>query len=234
MTLASRRRRPRVGRPPGPAPDPAQRREELLEAAVRAIRRLGPGASMDEIAAEAGLTKPILYSNFGNKSGLAGALADRYLIDLIPAVLGNFQGVGEPKKMVRSAIDTFIAFVEKEPEVYRFLVRGVGGDERSFIEQRLVTEFGLRLAQVVRAGLRGAGADSGPAELWAFSILGTVISGAEWWQARPSMSRADVVDYLTAFVWEGLAGGGVARLEAGPFGAIPEDTLSKNPDPDAE
>jgi AcrR family transcriptional regulator len=234
MSIASRRRRTRVGRPPGPAPDPQQRRAELLEAAVRAIRRLGPNASMDEIAAEAGLTKPILYANFGKKAGLAGALADRYLTDLIPAVLGSFEGGRDPKEMVRSAIDTFIAFVEADPEVYRFLVRGVGGDERSFIEQRLITDFGLRLAQVLRAGLRAAGVDSGPAELWAFSILGTVISGAEWWQARPSMSRADLVDYLASFVWEGLSGGGVARLEAGPFGVVPEDTPGKNPRSNAE
>jgi AcrR family transcriptional regulator len=173
---------------------------------------------MDDIAREAGLTKPILYATFGDKAGLAGALAERYLGDMLPAVLAAFTTTGatqtEPREMVRAAIDVFIGFVDDDPQVYRFLVRGVSTDERSFIEQHLITEFGLRLAQVLRGALRSAGTDSGPAELWAFSILGTVLAGAEWWQARPSMSRADVVDYLTGFVWGGLTAGGVVVIDA--------------------
>lgn len=212
MTLASRRRKTRVGRPPGPAPDPEQRRQELLEAAVRAIRRVGPNASMEDIAAEAGLTKPMLYATFGDKAGLAAAIAERYLGDLLPAVLSAFETDADPRSMVRGAIDTFIGFVEEDPKVYRFLVRGVGGADMSFIEQRLIGEFGLRIAQVLRTGLRAAGVDTGPAELWSFAILGTVLSGAEWWILRPTMTRADLVDYLTAFVWGGLTAGGVTTL----------------------
>lgn len=168
---------------------------------------------MDELAAEAGMTKPILYANFGDKAGLAAALAERYLSDLVPAVLAAFGGGSEAKGMVREAIDTFIGFVEREPQVYRFLVRGVAGAERSFIEQRLVAQLGLRIAQVLRGGLRAAGSDTGPAELWSFAILGTVLVGAEWWQERPVMSRRDVVDYLTELVWGGLRSGGVDRLD---------------------
>src|SRR3954463_9018501 len=56
----------------------AARRTELLEAAVRAIRRDGPGVSMDVIAAEAGVTKPIIYRHFGDRIGLATALADQF------------------------------------------------------------------------------------------------------------------------------------------------------------
>lgn len=216
MAIASgrRRRRGRVGRPPGPAPDPDRRRDELLEAAVRAIRRIGPDASMDELAAEAGMSKPILYAHFGDKAGLAAAVADRYLSELVPAVLSAFATGPEPKLMVRTAIDNFIGFVERDPQVYRFLVRGVASWDRSFIEQRLVTELGLRIAQVLRGGLRAAGNDTGPAELWSFAILGTVLAGAEWWQSRPTMSRVDVVDYLTEFVWGGLTAGGVGGLDA--------------------
>jgi AcrR family transcriptional regulator len=182
---------------------------------------------MEDIAREAGLTKPILYAHFGDKAGLAGALAERYLGDLLPAVLAAFTTAGEPREMVRSAIDTFIGFVDESPEVYRFLVRGVGGAERSFIEQRLIAEFGLRIAQVLRSALRTAKVDSGPAELWAFSILGTVLSAAEWWQARPTMSRSDLVDYLTAFVWGGLTAGGVTALDAGPAFRPQFDTEGK-------
>src|SRR5512135_2304476 len=55
------------------------RRRQLLAAADRVVRRRGPDASMDEIAAEAGVTKPILYRHFGDKDGLYAALTERYL-----------------------------------------------------------------------------------------------------------------------------------------------------------
>src|SRR3954466_7199428 len=56
----------------------AARRVELLDAAVRAIRRDGPRVSMDAIGAEAGVTKPIVYRHFGDRVGLASALADQF------------------------------------------------------------------------------------------------------------------------------------------------------------
>lgn len=46
-----------------------RRRRELLEAAERIVLRDGPDASMNAIAAEAGITKPILYRHFGDKGG---------------------------------------------------------------------------------------------------------------------------------------------------------------------
>src|ERR671939_42161 len=70
--------------PPGgiPAARPLgrsrQRRQELLDAADRVIMRDGPEASMNAIAAEAGITKPILYRHFGDKGGLYRALAVRH------------------------------------------------------------------------------------------------------------------------------------------------------------
>jgi AcrR family transcriptional regulator len=169
---------------------------------------------MDELAAEAGLTKPILYAAFGDKAGLAAALAEHYLTDLLPKVLAAFDGSREPKEMVRTAIAEFIAFVEADPDVYRFLVRGVGGAERSFIEQRLVASFGLRIGDVLNAALVATGGDPRPAELWSFAILGTVLSGAEWWITRQTMSREEIVDHLTALVWGGLASGGIDRFDA--------------------
>lgn len=165
---------------------------------------------MDEIAREAGLTKPILYSHFGDKAGLSVALAERFTAELIPEVLGVLDAAGTaPATSVRDAISAFIAFVEAEPDVYRFLVRGVAGGGDAFVEQKLVSDFGLQLAKVLRSGLRGAGADSGPSEVWSFAILGAVFAGAEWWLARPTMSRDDLVDYLTSLVWGGLSRAGI-------------------------
>ena len=66
-----------------------QRRRELLEAADRVVLRDGPQASMNAIAAEAGITKPILYRHFGDKSGLYRALAKRHTDALLRRASGS-------------------------------------------------------------------------------------------------------------------------------------------------
>ena len=59
------------------------RRDELLGAALDVIRRVGPGASMDEMAAEAGITKPVLYRYFRDRDGLIAAVAERFSDGLV-------------------------------------------------------------------------------------------------------------------------------------------------------
>ncbi len=160
---------------------------------------------MDEIAGEADVTKPVLYAVFGDKAGLATALSQRFASDLVPDVLGAFAKDLPATDMVHEAIGTFIAWVEREPELYRFLVRGVAGGSSSFVDQDLVAAFGSQLSQILGAGLRSAGVDSGPAEVWSFSILAAVFAGAEWWLERQTMSRTDLVDYLSRLVWTGAS-----------------------------
>jgi AcrR family transcriptional regulator len=116
----------RPGRPRGPRRDRDERRAELLDAAERAIRRVGPKASMDEIAAEAGITKPILYAHFGDKAGLVQALAGRVARRLNRTVTDALTRSGEPRDVVASTIEAFCTFIEDETELYRFLVQSAG------------------------------------------------------------------------------------------------------------
>ena len=66
------------------ATDPrAARREQLLDAADRAVARSGAATSMAAVAAEAGITKPVLYRHFGDKGGLVAALTARHTARLL-------------------------------------------------------------------------------------------------------------------------------------------------------
>jgi AcrR family transcriptional regulator len=202
----------RPGRPRGPRRDRDERRTELLDAAERAIRRIGPTASMDEIAAEAGITKPILYSHFCDKAGLVKALAGRVAGQLDRAVSEALTASGEPRHVVASTIEAFCTFIEREPELYRFLVQSAK-HESDPSGPRLMSDIGSRIAVALGSGLRRAGADSGAAEPWAYAIVGMTFAGAGWWLERRSMSKDDLVDYLTQLLWSGLSGAGLGRIE---------------------
>ncbi|MFE3096872.1 TetR family transcriptional regulator [Streptomyces sp. NPDC059248] len=99
-----------------------QRRRELLEAADRVVLRDGPGASMNAIAAEAGITKPILYRHFGDKGGLYRALAKRHTDALLEALREALDAPADRRERIAATLDTYLAAIEARPQVYRFLM----------------------------------------------------------------------------------------------------------------
>jgi len=183
----------------------AARREELLDAALRAIRREGPGVSMEAIATEAGCTKPIVYRHFGDRNGLADALAERFAGDLVAALDEALHAALPPEQLVRATIDTYLAFVERDPEVYRFLIGRLADPRGSEEATHLVARVGQRVAVVLGEQLHAAGVDTGPAEPWAFGIVGMVHLAGDWWLDRRTMGRDRLVTYLSTLLWGGLS-----------------------------
>jgi AcrR family transcriptional regulator len=184
----------------------AARRVELLDAAVRAIRRDGPLVSMDAIATEAGVTKPIVYRHFGDRVGLATALADQFGAELVAELDAALTQDLPPQQLLRATIDTYLAFVERDPHLYSFLVGRLGAPVGAEVANGLVGQVGTRVALVLGEQLRSLGLDSGPAEPWAFGIVGMVHLAGDWWLERRTMTRARLADDLTTLLWLGLGG----------------------------
>jgi AcrR family transcriptional regulator len=180
-----------------------ERRGELLDAATEAIRRNGPAVSMTQIAAQAGITKPILYRHFRDRDGLVSALADRFSENLMRELQDALQSGTDPRALLVQTIDTYIAFIERDPDVYRFLVRDVAGDTELIGFMRQV---GQQVAAVVGEQLRSAGRDAGGAEPIAHGIVGMVHAAGDWWLDNRSMSRARLVGYLADVLWTGTSG----------------------------
>ena len=183
-----------------------KRRGELLDAAIVAIRRDGEAASMEAIAAEAGVTKPIIYKHFGDRSGLSAAIGERFsgeLVGAIEAALAHTEL--EPQQLLRSTIDTYLRFIEQDPQLYRFLVASLRVPAAANDQTGIVAAVGQRVALVLGEVLRANGRDSGAAEPWAFGIVGMVHLAGDWWVERRTMPRETLADYLTVLLFEGLA-----------------------------
>jgi AcrR family transcriptional regulator len=185
----------------------AERRHELLEAADRVIRRDGPGTSMTEIAAEAGITKPILYKHFGDKGGLYRALAEKYVGALMDDLRRALASETEPESRIRTTIDTYLAFVERDREVYRFLMHRAVGEraEAEVTVADFIRQLGQEIALVLGDELRRLGVDSGGAEPWANGIVGMVHLAGDRWLEHPTMTREALVGYLTSLLWLGFS-----------------------------
>jgi AcrR family transcriptional regulator len=162
---------------------------------------------MDDVAAEAGITKPILYRHFGNKGGLYRALAERYVWALLTERRRIVQEEVDPESRVRATIDAYLAFVESDPQVYRFLSQHAR-HERPEAQAALadyIRTLAADIARELETGLDQWGGDPAAAQPWAYGIIGFVQMATDWWLEERSLSRADFVDHLTSLLWEGLA-----------------------------
>ena len=178
------------------------RREALLDAADRIVQRDGPAASMATIAAEAGITKPILYRHFGDKNGLYGALTDRHTERLLASLRAALEVPGTRRERVERTVDAYLAAIEREPQVYRFLVHS---DEAAGADSS-VRSFTRRLSALLAQGI---GAESGldgssvRAQAWGHGIVGMVQAAGDWWLEHRPCPRGQLVDELVSL----LAGG---------------------------
>lgn len=184
-----------------------RRRAELVEAVIEAIRQLGPEPGIDAVAAHAGVSKPVLYRYFTDKSGLWLAVGRQAAAAVVEAIAPAVAAVREERDVVAAAIDAYLTFIEADPHVYRFVVhqRGVARDTDVVADAMDTVASGL--ARILGDRLRALGLDSGPALPWAYGIVGYVQTVADWWlrQQQP-ISRSALADYLTTFLWGGIAG----------------------------
>ena len=198
-------------RRPGAAVRRAERRMELLDAADNVIRRDDPAASMDVIAREAGITKPILYRHFGHKGGLYTALAERYANGLMSEIRDSLERAVGPRDRLVLTIDTYLSWLEGEPQVYRFLVHRAQTEQREVHDAigGFVRDVALEVAAVARLEMLGGHKSDRDdredfAEPLAFAVVGAVQMAGEWWLEHREMSRAQLVEELVTFVWDGL------------------------------
>lgn len=159
---------------------------------------------MDEIASEAGITKPVLYRHFGDKDGLYHALTERY-IDELKNALKPATEASEPRDRLAAAIDAYLVYVEREPDRYRFLLRAAEQPRTAGI----VADFRRRhigeCAFTAEDNLRRAGIDPGFTEQWAECVSGMIRAAGTSWLEKRSLPRDRLVEYLTTILWEGFA-----------------------------
>jgi AcrR family transcriptional regulator len=183
-----------------------ERRNELVDGTIVAIRRHGRFLSMDEIAAEIGVSKTVLYRYFVDKNDLTTAvmlrIAQTLLIPNMAAALSsNLDGFDLAREIIRVYVDT----VANEPEPYRFVMANSSASKSKVIadSERIIARM---LAVMLRRRMAQAGIDTGGVEPWSYLIVGGVQLATHSWMSDPRMSRDELIDYLTMLSWSALCG----------------------------
>jgi AcrR family transcriptional regulator len=194
-----------------------ERRRQLVDATVTAVGKHGAGVGMEEIAAEAGTSKTVVYRHFADRTELYVAVCNRVAEQLLPKLREAMESSSDPRGMVAAAVETYLAFLEADPELYRFVVhhqpldRPVDADPISNLSDLV----GHQAAALVAVALDQAGRDPAAAQPWGHGLVGLVRAAADWWlQADRPMPRGELAAHLTELAWAGLSAIGTTPAAA--------------------
>ncbi|GAA1865547.1 TetR/AcrR family transcriptional regulator [Myceligenerans crystallogenes] len=208
------------------------RRAELVRAARKAVHRLGPTVSMDEIAAEAGTSKSIVYRYFDDKAGLRLAVAEAVVAQMHDTLREAAHGARTPEGALRAMVRVYLEMIESSPNVYWFVTRtSIGGNDpatpgdaaggRAGHEQSAPSPVGSSDAPlgayldsvielVAEPFAQATHVTPEDAAAWASGAVGFVRGSGEWWLghgvAGKSVSREQLTERVSLWLWTGPVG----------------------------
>lgn len=182
-----------------------ERREQLISVGRAAFAELGfDGASVEEIAARAGVSKPVVYEHFGGKEGLYAVVIDRELVALEKVITESLE-TGSWRERIERAVVAILTYVEEQTDGFLILVRdSKPGDERSF--STLLNTAVNQVAHILGEAFEHRGLDPELATLYGQALVGMVATTAQWWLDEREPSRATVAAHIVNLCWNGLSG----------------------------
>jgi AcrR family transcriptional regulator len=158
-------------------------------------------ASMDRIAALAGVSKPMLYAYFGSKEGLYLAYIERTGGELVQRLVGADRDIAAHPTTgrLRAVINEFLAFVEEHSDGWTVLFHELNA-RRPLAEQvgqlrADVVDEVRRMLESESAGAPGTGLRPPASEGVAEAIVGAGEALANWWLKKPGVPRQEVANW---------------------------------------
>ncbi len=200
---ATGRRNPRARRPRMTA---TERREQLIDTARGLFAERGfDGTSIEEIAARAEVSKPVVYEHFGGKEGLYAVVVDREVRQLLGMVQGALTA-GGPRELLEQAALALLDYIEQAPDGFRILVRDspVGSASGSFVS--IIGDIASRVEYILAGEFRSRGFDTKAAPMYAQMLVGMVGTTGQWWLDARKPPKRVVAAHLVNLAWHGLEG----------------------------
>jgi AcrR family transcriptional regulator len=175
------------------------RRAELVEAAMRALAEHGPDASMEQIAAAAGIAKPKIYRHFDDKADLVAAVGARARDTIVTALVAAFDPQGSVREGLQRGLDAYFGFVEEHPNTVKLLMDAAAPGAANAVVENGRIIAGLLIA-ITSADLDAAHAPTDGVEPLTHALIGSVLGATDWWLLQPAdtrMPRTRLVEHLT-------------------------------------
>jgi AcrR family transcriptional regulator len=182
-----------------------QRRRQLIDTARRVFARRGfHQTSMNDVALQAGVTKPVLYQHFASKRDLYQAVLEDVGRRLQDGVIIAAARAGSPREAVEVGFEAYLAFVEDDPDGFTVLFGGASRDDEEW------ARIGAAVEQSVADGIADLIAVEGMSDAHRHALAHGMVGLAEgmvrYWRRCPDLDRDELARDLTALAWAGLRG----------------------------
>jgi AcrR family transcriptional regulator len=209
-----------------------ERRDQLLGVAKAVFAELGyDGASIEEIAARAGVSKPVVYEHFGGKEGIYAVVVDRESTRLLDKITAYIHGGAGGRQMVHASAMAFLDYIQEDPAGFRVLTRDSPATVAGPGMAGLLSDVADKAAGVLVEFFTRTGLDPATAPLYAGGLVGMVAYVGSWWAAEGSPPAEEVAAHITALAYYGLK-----ELPANPVRTLdlPDRSPDGGPDPDPD
>ncbi len=187
----------------------AQRREQLITVARSLFAEKGfEGASIEELAIRAEVSKPVVYEHFGGKEGIYAVVVDREVrtfVDTIRAAIAT--PVTGYRELIEIAALAMLDYIEQNQDGFRIVARdsSVGSASGSFAT--ILSDIAASVEDLVAESFADTGVmNPAVAPIYSQALVGLVAMAGQWWLTNAELSKEEVAAHLVNLAWHGMAG----------------------------
>ena len=194
----------------------SERREQLIAVARGLFAERGFDAtSVEEVAARAQVSKPVVYEHFGGKEGLYAVVVDREITTISAAISAAItdpaggtavapDAPGSASRIAERAALALLTYIEDSPDGFRIL--SAGSDRAAGTYSTLLADVAIEVSGILASQFAAHDLDPRTAPLYAQMLVGIVAMPAQWWLENRSMSKEEVAAHMVNLAWNGLRG----------------------------
>jgi AcrR family transcriptional regulator len=181
-----------------------ERRAQLLDVGRSVFAERGyEAASVEEIAARAKITKPVVYEHFNGKEGLYAVIVDREVQALLQRITESLEG-DHPRALLEQAAFSFLSYIEDEPEGFRILVRDSPVTSSAGTLASVIGDIAIQVEYILRDEFKQRGFDTKLSSLYSQALVGMVALVGQWWLDVGEPKKKEVASHLVNLAWNGL------------------------------
>src|ERR1700684_717196 len=183
-----------------------ERREQLLGISRRLFAERGlDGTSIEEIAARADVSKPVVYEHFGGKEGLYAVVVDREVERFIAMATRLLAGEDNHTEKFEVAAVELLRYIQDNSDGFRILVRDSNPASGSGTFASLISDIASQVEYLLADVLKARGYDPKLAPPYSQMLVGMVAFAGQWWLDVRKPKLEEMAAHLVNLAWNGMS-----------------------------
>ncbi|HET8970370.1 MAG TPA: TetR/AcrR family transcriptional regulator [Candidatus Nanopelagicales bacterium] len=183
-----------------------ERREQLVQVAAKLFADKGfEAVTIEEIAARASVSKPVVYEHFGSKDGLYAVIVDREMNILLGMVTDSLTA-DRPRDLLEQAATALFDYIEGRENGFRIMVRDSPVAQNTGNFASLLRDVASQVEALLGKEFDRSGFPSKFAPMYAHMLVGMVALTGQWWLDVRKPKKDEVIAHVVNLAWNGIVG----------------------------